>query len=92
MFLFGFPIKLRGITFTEDDYKLSKDMIHAWSTFAKTGVPPKLDNAEWLEAIDRKLVNPSVRYMDLNPTNYSIVEGFYKKTCDEFWKTKFGYN
>jgi carboxylesterase type B len=92
MLLFGFPIKLRGITFTEDDYKLSRDMIHSWTTFAKTGVPPKLDKAEWVEAIDRKLANPSVRYMDLDPLNYTIVEGFYKKTCDEFWKTKFAGN
>jgi carboxylesterase type B len=92
MLLFGFPIKLRGITFTEDDYKLSRDMIHSWATFAKTGVPPKLDKAEWVEAIDRTLANPSVRYMDLDPLNYTIVEGFYKKTCDEFWKTKFAGN
>jgi carboxylesterase type B len=92
MLLFGFPIRLRGITFTEDDYKLSRDMIHSWTTFAKTGVPPKLDKAEWVEAIDRKLANPSVRYMDLDPLNYTIVEGFYKKTCDEFWKTKFAGN
>ena len=37
LILFGFPIKLRGITFTEDDYRLSVDMIKTWSTFAKTG-------------------------------------------------------
>ncbi len=67
-------------------------MIHVWSTFAKTGVPPKLDNAEWLEAIDRKLAKPSVRFMDLDPANYSIVERFYERSCEEFWKTKFGYN
>jgi carboxylesterase type B len=35
--LFGFPIKLRAIGFTENDYKLSTDMIKAWTTFAKTG-------------------------------------------------------
>jgi len=35
--LFGFPIRLRGIGYTELDYKLSVDMIHVWSTFAKTG-------------------------------------------------------
>lgn len=35
--LFGFPIKLRGIGFDEQDFKLSNDMIHVWTTFAKTG-------------------------------------------------------
>jgi len=67
-------------------------MIHAWSTFAKTGVPPKLDKAEWLEAIDRNVINPSVRYMNLSPTNYTIVEGYYKSTCEGFWKERFGIN
>ena len=37
VFLYGFPIAVRGISFTESDYKLSKDMIHIWTTFAKTG-------------------------------------------------------
>jgi hypothetical protein len=35
--LFGFPIRLKGIGYDELDYKLSVDMIHVWSTFAKTG-------------------------------------------------------
>jgi carboxylesterase type B len=84
--LFGFPIRLKGIGYDELDYKLSVDMIHVWSTFAKTGVPPALDGVKWVEAIDRNVANPSVRYMELNPAKYRIVENGYKSNCDEFWK------
>ena len=37
VFIYGFPIAVRGIAFNESDYKLSEDMIHVWTTFAKTG-------------------------------------------------------
>ncbi|KAH9387905.1 hypothetical protein TYRP_009105 [Tyrophagus putrescentiae] len=54
LFLFGFPLRLRGIVFTEEDYKLSVDMITAWTTFAKTGKPtsPMSNGAKWAEAIE----------------------------------------
>jgi hypothetical protein len=49
-------------------------------------VPPALDGVKWVEAIDRNVANPSVRYMELNPAKYRIVENGYKSNCDEFWK------
>jgi len=48
--------------------------------------PPTLESVKWVEAIDRSIENPSVRYMDLNPTKYKIVEDGYKSICDGFWK------
>ena len=46
------------------------------------------NGAKWLEAIDHSLPNPQVRYMALNATGYKLVENYYTKTCDGFWKAK----
>ena len=80
---------MRGIGFTEADYKLSLD-IQAWSTFARTGSPtsPMSNGAKWLEAIDHTKANSPVKYMSLNATGYELVEQYYAKTCDLFWKAK----
>ena len=90
LYLFGFPIRLRGIVFTEADYKLAMDMIQAWTTFAKTGSPtsPMSNGAKWLEAVDHSKPNPPVRYMSLNATGYELVENYYINQCDQFWKAK----
>lgn len=90
LYLFGFPIRLRGIVFTEADYKLAVDMIKAWTSFAHTGSPttPMSNGAQWLEAVDHTKPESTVRYMSLNASNYEMVENYYAKSCDQFWKPK----
>jgi carboxylesterase type B len=90
LYLFSFPIRLRGIVFTEADYKLAVDMIKAWTTFAHTGTPtPTMSNgAKWLEAVDHSKAESTVSYMSLNATGYALVDNYYAKTCDQFWKPK----
>ncbi|CAG2102857.1 unnamed protein product [Medioppia subpectinata] len=92
MMLFGFPLKLKGITFTDNDVKLSLDMIKTWSTFARTGSPPQLGADKWEEAVDRKVADSHVKYMDLNPkSNYPLVTDYYKESCEDFWAKTWGY-
>lgn len=90
MYLFGFPLRLRGVVFTEADYKLAKDMIAAWTSFARTGTPTTTmsNGAKWIEAVDHSKADATVRYMSLNATGYELVENFYTKTCDGFWGAK----
>ena len=87
-YLFGFPIRLRGIVFTENDYKLSTDMIEAWTLFAKTGTPAIPNAAKWTEAVDHSVHDSIVKYMSLNASDYQMVDNYYVKSCDQFWKAK----
>ncbi|XP_054159712.1 acetylcholinesterase-1-like [Oppia nitens] len=83
-YVFGGP--LRNSNHYSDDVKhLSHTFINIWTTFAKTGVPPKVNGIDWPEAIDRNHAKASVRYMTLNPNNYKIVDNAYRHTCDDFW-------
>lgn len=50
VYVFGRPITKRA-QFAEADYRLSKEVIRQWSTFAKTGTMAKVEgNVEWAEA------------------------------------------
>lgn len=72
--------------------QLSRDMIHAWTSFAKTGQPGKLGDVEWTEAFERNsdhsISNPVTKHMSLDSVNYKMIPDFYKETCDVFWKPK----
>ena len=46
-----------------------------------------MNGTEWPEAIDRTSVNPSVRYMSLDPSKYEMSSNVYKQSCDGFWKS-----
>lgn len=86
--LFGFPIKLRGVVFSENEYRLSLDMIRAWAKFADTGNPGKLGDVEWKPALDNSKQNPTVSYMNLNSVDYKMVDDYYVPVCDNFWRKK----
>lgn len=89
MILFGFPIRLRGIVFTEEEYTLSIQMINAWTTFAKTGKVPKMGEAVWEPALDRTKQNPSVSYLALDTgKSMKMVYDYYTTNCDALWKNK----
>lgn len=86
--LFGFPIKLRGVVFSEEEYQLSLDMIRAWAKFADTGKPGNIGNVEWRPALDHSKPNPTVSFMNLNSVDYKMVDDYYVPVCDNFWREK----
>lgn len=71
-------------------YQLSKDMIGAWTTFAKTGTPGKVGNATWSEAVDRsKTGDFSTRYLSIRANKYKMYSSGFKVPCESFWKPRF---
>lgn len=91
VFLFGFPIRIRGIVYSEVDYQQSLDMIKTWTNFAKTGNPGKVGTVEWREAIDKTKLNvdsPPVSVLAFNAPNHTMIDNYYVEACDKFWKSK----
>ena len=89
LYLFGAPIALRGVLYSEDEYQLSRDMIRAWANFAKVGNPGRMGSVQWEEAFERNAAAaPETSYMELNVKSYRMHRGFYRATCDSFWKPK----
>lgn len=80
---------LFGVHYTKShpaDYKMSQEMISAWTSFAKTGSPGKLGTVEWKEAITEGDAYTS--HMNLNTADLKMVKDAYKETCNAFWKPK----
>lgn len=73
-------------TKTAYEYELSKDMITAWTSFAKTGDPGKMGSVQWTEAFDKD--NQYTRHMTLDSADYRMVSDYYKQTCNVFWQPK----
>ena len=88
VFVFGMPQILLGTAFSDDEAKLSRDMITAWTNFAKTGSPQKMGDTVWEEAVDRTGSSQgSVRMIEMGDS-YKMVTGVYTETCDAFWKPR----
>ena len=69
--------------------RLSQDMIHAWTAFAKTGTPSKMGGSVvWEQAVARNRSDFSTSYIHLEWGHYRMVPGYFKQTCDSFWKPK----
>lgn len=82
----GVPVRIRGLIFSEREYKLSYDMIKAWTNFARTGHPGLMGGTtEWPQALDGQ---ETVNSMNLDSADYKMMPGFYKEKCDAFWKAK----
>lgn len=73
-------------------YQLSKDIIHAWTSFARSGVPGKLgaSTTTWEEAVggNKAVKDYRTRYLSLEANKYKMVDHFFEATCDSFWKPK----
>lgn len=86
-YIFALPLRVRGLTYTSDDKKLSRDMIHAWTTFAKTGSIGTINNiTEWKETIDPAEKDSFAQLMGLDAENYQMIKDYFKDKCDNFWK------
>ena len=69
--------------------QLSKDMIRAWTNFAKTGHPGKMGQVQWTPALNPLTNKDSfTEHMNLDSKNYKMVTKFYSETCNSFWKPK----
>lgn len=86
-YVFGIPIGLRGIIYNEKEYRLSRDMITAWTSFAKTGHPGMMGSVQWGEAFEPNS-NGNTKFMALHVDDYKMVSDYYKQRCDAFWKPK----
>lgn len=82
-----------------DQQQLSENIIHAFTTFAKTGMPStvKTKVAEknlvtvWEEAFNAgnsRNRDFTTRYLHLEANHYHMVDDFWKDRCDRFWKPK----
>ena len=90
--VFGHPV-MEPRRSTPMEVKLSTDMVMAWTNFAKHGDPGKWTSTgsavNWTGAFAGSGTDhSSVSFMELNANHYRMVEGFYKKSCDGFWKAK----
>lgn len=83
-------ILMPGLLQKSEDKELSFDLTVAITRFAKTGIAGTLGNSfEWQEAFDRSAEpEPITRHASLLTSDLKMVSGFYKKTCDEFWKSR----
>ena len=87
---------------TEED-QLSRDMIKAWANFARHGSPGVMGGGrggkggvQWEEAFGNSLTLNSTNladkyvtsHMTLDPLNYTMIDAFWKQSCDDFWREK----
>lgn len=89
VFIYGFPIRLRGTVYDELDYQQSVDMIKAWTNFARHGRPGKVAGVEWIQALEkREGYAGHVQHMSLDSTNYTMIYKFFQHSCEGFWAHK----
>ncbi|KAH9418372.1 hypothetical protein DERP_010241, partial [Dermatophagoides pteronyssinus] len=85
VFLFGFPIELRGTVYSEEDYYLSLDMINAWSNFARYGQPGKFAGIEW----EPTSSNSSARVLQIDVRGKQhMVDNHFVPVCENFWRQR----
>nr|XP_046918492.1 LOW QUALITY PROTEIN: cholinesterase-like [Dermatophagoides farinae] len=80
MYLFNNP----ALKSSPVDIKLSREMITAWTNFAKTGHPGKIGSIEWRQVYENgQKTSPSVMLLD---DKSKMAEGIFKDLCDGFWQ------
>ncbi|KAH7641350.1 cholinesterase [Dermatophagoides farinae] len=92
VYLFGFPIELRGIGYSEDDFYQSMDMIKAWSNFAHNGQPGKFGNIEWQPTLKKHSSlssnsSATVLQMDVRG-KHRMVDNYFVPFCENFWRQR----
>ena len=78
-FVFGLPIRYPE-RYTTEEIAFSKQIIHTWTTFAKTGSVPAISNMTW-----PVYSKESPYYMELNATSTRIKSAPHKLSCN-LWK------
>lgn len=85
--VFGWPLYgfiLPGF-YSEDDKRFSRDLIQAWTDFAKIGKMGELGDQKWERALGEKSDQSSVQYLRLDLDNYAMVQHAYEH-CDKLFK------
>lgn len=82
---------------SEDHYKLSLDMITAWSNFAKSGSPGLINSRggqiKWTGAFEGPREDSASRSVGINAlvldaNSYHMQSDTLKEVCQVFWKPK----
>lgn len=86
--VFGWPFYnfFSETVYNDDDRKFSREIIKAWSTFAKTGKMPKLNGAEWQQSLPERSDKANVQYLQLDYPQFQMVQDRYVDNCDRFFK------
>lgn len=84
-----------------EDYRLSREMLTAWTNFAKTGSPGGLKGKEegkevqWTQAIakgkdsNEAAADSFTSHMELSfEHGFKMVPNYFKDVCNAFWKPK----
>lgn len=90
VFLFGFPIELRGTVYSEEDFYQSMDMINAWSHFARYGKPGKFGQTEWQPTLnDRSSSNASASVLQMDVRGkHRMIDNYFVPVCENFWRQR----
>lgn len=89
-FVFGRPIEGENSgRYTTGDIQLSRELIQAWTSFAKTGSPGKVGGTVWEEAFlgAKNLGNLKQLWLDAE-TGHRVIPGWFSRVCDGFWRAK----
>lgn len=83
-YLFAIPLLAKDAEASQ----LSRDMIQAWTQFAKSGHPGKVGGVEWTHAMNHLTNDPTTEHLNLDPADYKIVKKYFSEVCNSFWKPK----
>lgn len=100
VYLFGHPITFwnktieyqgQEIKVSLEEYMMSKEMIHKWAQFIRTGNMGMVYHVPWTPAIDigHKDTSPkniTVSFMELKMGHFEMNHEFYRESCDQFWR------
>lgn len=75
---------------SSEEVQLSKDMINAWTTFAKQGrVRNRINSRQYWNSAFERATEPNTRFILLDVKNSTMItNGFYNRTCNHFWMNK----
>lgn len=95
IYVFAIAQQLRGVVFSEEEYRLSRDMVRLWTSFVSTGTPGAVGangTMEWARAVS-SVGSPSsppkyTRHLALDPRRYQMIDDYYREVCNGFWKPR----
>lgn len=81
LYTFGVPLMYRQM-FSASDVQLSRDMIRAWTSFARNGTTTSMGKAAWRQAFDQS----TIAFMSLDPNDYRMDSKYYSERCQQLMK------
>lgn len=90
-YVFGVPLRSPynvTLGFGEQDAKVSRAMMTAWASFAKTGDPGTIEGTRWSPSLQPHLDNSS-HYFEFSADSFHMNKDLFKDRCD-FWNKRWG--